>query len=174
MKNPFLWFCHRLANRVPMSLVCLMALPDMIFAAQPAWWTSSSSPVVNSNPANNRGIANVGQAKNMAYQALAALRAVDPVTANAVESNLVGTGKPIASWAAPVTQAEKDAQHAPLLIGQLKSIAAPFYQALHATDPGWLEGELSLNQTKDAGDPANYFPWTLTTVDDNNKAPATV
>jgi len=143
-------------------------------AAPPAWWSSGSSPVITGGPQNNLGVANVGQAKNMARKALTALQAVDAATASAVENDLVGTGKPIASWSAPVTQAEKDAQRAPLLIGQLKAISAPFYTHLHGFAPAWLETELATNLTKDTADPNNYFPWTTVTYDDNNKTPATI
>ena len=73
------------------------------FAAPPVWWTGGNPPVIDAGAAaNNKGPANIGQAKWMAKSALEALRAVDPATATAVEADLVGLGKPIASWTAPV------------------------------------------------------------------------
>ena len=41
----------------------------------------------------------------------------------------------------PKTPAWLNQQKAPLLIGQLKAIAAPFYTRLHAADPAWLEAQ---------------------------------
>jgi len=147
----------------------------LLQAAPPAWWSDGDPPVIDPQASpNNHGVANIGQAKHMAKQALEALRAVDAAAADEVESGLIGGGKPLASWHAPVSQAEKEAQHAPLLIGQLKAIAAPFYTVLHQRSPVWLEGELTANQTKDAQDAQNHFPWTSATTDDQNQSPATI
>jgi len=148
-------------------------------SAPPAWWTAGNPPVID--PAatpNSRGPANIGQAKWMAKNALEALRAVSPATAEAVESELVSDpeadppeNKPIKTWAAPTTPEEQAAQRAPLLIGQLKAISAPFYNHLNALNPTWLQNELALNQTAVSG---SHFPWTVETTDDANKAIATI
>lgn len=146
-----------------------------IWAAPPTWWSESSTSVIDPTAApNNHGVANIGQAKWMAKNALNVVRAIHPATADAIEADLVGSSKPIVSWDAPVTQAQKDAQRAPLLIGQLKAIAAPFYSKLHTLDAVWLDGQLTQNQTKDSSDSGNYFPWTSGTTDDANKAVATI
>jgi len=90
-------------------------------------------------PSNNHGPANIGQAKWMAKSALEALRASEPECVQAIETDLVGPGKIIPNWNVPTTEEEKAAQHAPLLIGQLKAISAPFYDHLHSLAPEWLE-----------------------------------
>ncbi len=61
--------------------------------------------------------------------------------------------------------------HAPLLIGQLKAIAAPFYTRLHAAAPIWLEAERIANGTNHIN---SIFSWTSATTDDNNKAMANI
>ena len=45
-------------------------------AAPPGWWSAGSPPVINSSPENNKGMANVGQAKWVAQSALEALEDV--------------------------------------------------------------------------------------------------
>jgi len=153
----------------------ILTLAGGINAAPPAWWSNGNPPVIN--PAaqeDNHGVANIGQAKWMAKNALNAIRGVHPATADAIEAELVGFGKPLASWDPPVTQDQKDAQRAPLLVGQLKAIAAPFYSKLHALDSAWLDSQLTQNQTKDASDLANFYPWSSSTTDDNNKAPVSI
>ena len=163
----------KLAKRFSTALAIVVAAV-WASAAPPDWWSNGNPPVIDPNAAvENRGVANIGQAKNMAKEALAALRAVQPDTANAIEQELVGTGKPLISWDAPTTEEQRLQQHQPLLIGQLKAISAPFYSKLHEVAPEWLEQQLAENQTKDANS-ENYFPWTLATADDSNKSPATI
>lgn len=151
-------------------------IPCMGFSAiPPGWWYDGDVPVIAPNdasdPENNHGVANIGQAKWVAKNALDALREVLPDMADQVEGDLVGAGKPITSWDPPVTQTEKDAQRAPLLIGQLKAISAPFYNRIHAVAPQWLASERAYYEMPDTG---TFYPWTATTDDDSNKAPATI
>jgi hypothetical protein len=150
----------------------LLTLVVAAFAAPPLWWSEGNPPVIAPGaPENNQGPANIGQAKHMAKSALDALRPVLPAVADEIEADLVGSGKPIPSWAAPANQAEKDKNHAPLLIGQLKAIADPFYNRLHAAAPHWLEAERTANGTNH---PGAIFPWTSAVSDDNNKAIANI
>ena len=149
----------------------LLALVIAALAAPPLWWSEGNPPVINENPANNHAPANIGQAKHMAKSALEALRPILPAVADQIEADLVGPGNPIPSWAAPANQAEIDQNHAPLLIGQLKAIADPFYTRLHAAAPIWLEAERTANGTNH---PGSIFPWTSTTTDDNNKGMANI
>jgi len=138
----------------------------------PLWWSAGSPPAIN--PAaepNNHGVANIGQAKWMAKNALAALREQLPDVAEEVEAELVGADKAIRSWDAPVTPEEQTKQRSPLLIGQLKAISAPFYNHLHDGQPVWLSQELIANGTSHAG---THLPWSETTTDDNNKGVATI
>jgi N-acetylmuramoyl-L-alanine amidase len=141
----------------------------------PNWWSEGDPPVIDTtaNP-NNKGPANVGQAKWMAHSAIEALRPIHPEIASEIELALVGEDKIIKSLALPANDADREKNHAPLLIGQLKAIATPFYDALHTADPVWLEAQLTENQTKDLNDPTNHYPWTQTPADDQNRAIATI
>lgn len=140
----------------------------LVNAVPPAWWSAGFAPVVDPMAIpNNHGVAKIGQAKWMAKSALDALRAADPLLASQIEANLVGPGLPIMSWDAPSNPAESEAQHAALLVGQLKAIATPFYDVLHATHPDWLAAQRSENGTE-TGD--GYYPWTNVTTDDANRA----
>jgi|GEM_PF-2298189 len=140
--------------------------------APPSWWQDENYPLIDAaaNP-ENLGIANIGQAKCMAMYALEALRNSAPMIAAQVENDLVGPGKPIATWELPVTDEERERQYAPLLLGQLKSIAAPFYTRLNATAPTWLANERTVNHMPATG---TFFPWTSTSADDANRAPAAI
>ena len=159
----------------PLLRVAVISLLGQSFianAAPPAWWSQGNPPVIDPNaPTENHGMANIGQAKWMAKRAVEALRVASPTIADQVEADLVGTGKPIANWNAPVTNPEREAQRAPLLLGQLKAIAAPFYIRLNAGSPAWLANERILNSLPDTG---SYFPWTVASNDDANRSPATI
>jgi hypothetical protein len=150
----------------------LLMLMIAALAAPPLWWSAGDPPViVPGTPQNNRGPANIGQAKHMAKSALDALEAIDSDLAGLIEADLVGPGLPIPHWNPPANQAERDKNHAPLLIGQLKAIADPFYNHLHAIVPNWLEAERIANGTNHSG---SIFPWTAETTDDNNKGIANI
>lgn len=156
-----------------------MALP-------PNWW----SAVIDSNATpQNRGVANIGQAKWMVSNALKALDAASPDLASSVRSDLKGVTSietlidlqvpevPPAEWG--------EQQKTPLLLGQLKAISAPFYNRLNDASPLWLDrestiatekGQLQLNGMKDQGPDGalNYFPWSLDQADDSNLSPAVI
>jgi hypothetical protein len=156
---------------LPLLVLCFLAGGFSSSAAPPLWWSNGNPPVIDpAAVSNNYGVANIGQAKWMAKNALEALRAVDPAIASAVEADLVGPGKPLASWAPPATPAEQAAQLAPLLVGQLKAIAAPFYNHLHTADAAWLDAERVANGADVAG---TFLPWSFT-VTDGNKAVANI
>jgi hypothetical protein len=167
-------------NRLPLGRMkrlfavsgLILAIAGGIHAAPPTWWSEGDPPVIDPQAApNNHGVANIGQAKWMAKNALEALRAKRPDLATLVEADLVGSGKPIASWAAPVTAEQQTQQRQPLLIGQLKAIAAPFYDRLQAADSAWLAAQATENGIPNTG---SHYPWTATTDDDSNKAMATI
>lgn len=148
-------------------------------AAPPQWWGAGNFPVVDPNAAvNNHGPVNIGQAKHMAKSALDALRTVYPTVADQIEADLT----PIVDFTIPDPKTPEwlEKQKAPLLIGQLKAIAAPFYTHLHEGVPLWLDresviqsekGQLQINGTKNSG---SIFPWTAETADDENKAIANI
>lgn len=144
----------------------------IIAGVPPVWWSTGAPPVIDPHaPSNNYAPANIGQAKWMAKSALDALRAIWPSVADQIEVDLVGEGKPIATWAAPILQQQKDMQRAPLVIGQLKAISAPFYTHLNSAAPNWLAGERAAYFMPDTG---TYFPWTATGDDDSNKSLALI
>jgi hypothetical protein len=139
--------------------------------AEPPWWTMEPNAVLTPGATPDPySHVNIGQAKWMAKRALDSLRLAAPSVADAVEADLVGTGKPIPSWASPTpATVAAEAQYAPLLIGQLKAISAPFYDHLHEFAPDWLEDQMDDAETLL---PGTYYPWSLGTTDDDNHAVA--
>jgi len=147
-------------------------------ASDPVWWTDRADKVINSAAeSNNHGPANVGQAKWTAHLAVAALHDYLPAIADEIESDL--TGSIVPSWDAPVAGSETaKGQYAPLRIGQLKALAAPFYKRLNDEGgsynpivPSWLAEQRLINGTNSAG---SIYPWTASTSNDANSAIATI
>ncbi len=140
------------------------------FAVPPLWWSVGDPPViVPGAPQNNKGPANIGQAKHMAKSALDVLRPILPAVTAQIEADLAPILNLTVPNPKPADWAEK--QKAPLLIGQLKAIADPFYTRLHAAAPAWLEAERIANGTNH---PNSIFPWSTETTDDNNKGIANI
>jgi len=175
--------------------IVLLALLVPVQGDPPQWWQNGNPPVIDpAAEANPLGPANIGQAKWMAKRALETLAAIDPQLADGIEQRLTQTrpnqdgamvpaildfGTPVA----PQDAAWHERQHAPLLLGQLKAIATPFYDQLHLAAPSWLDydssdpatqGQLQLNGTTDPADAANFYPWTSDPGDDANHAIATI
>lgn len=124
----------------------LLALIITALAAPPLWWSTANPPVIDpAASVNNRGPANIGQAKHMAKSALDALRPILPDVADAIEVDLAAIVDLTVPDPKPVGWSEK--QRAPLLIGQLKAIADPFYTHLNTAAPHWLEAERITNGT---------------------------
>jgi hypothetical protein len=152
----------------------MLALMLAAFAAPPLWWSQGDPPVIDPAAAvNNHGPANIGQAKHMAKSALEALQASHPSVAAEIEADLTAGPTPIVDFTVPDPKTPEwiEKQKAPLLIGQLKAMADPFYTRLHALDPSWLETERTTNGTNHSG---SIFPWTADTADDANKAIANI
>lgn len=169
--------------------VLIAAVP--IGAVPPAWWSQGNPPVLSSAESSNKGIANVGQGKWMAQSALEGLRAAlgaDSPVVTAIESELYKAtetsqegvffperpASPSAAWL--------EAQRAPLQIGALKALAAPFYKHLTQFDAAWVEGQLQANGlTMEGAEPentnGNYFedtdgtlyPWNPADNQDQEK-----
>jgi hypothetical protein len=182
----------------PSIRLIALILPALMLTVQgdpPVWWQEGDPPVIDPNAvANPHGPANIGQAKWMANRALETLGTLDSVLAAEIRQRLTQAqpnpdggmfpatldfGVP----EGPLPSDWHDRQHAPLMIGQLKAIATPFYDQLHAAAPLWLDyessnsaeqGQLQLNGTKDPEDATNYYPWTADTDDDSNQAIATI
>lgn len=67
----------------------------------------------------------------------------------------------------------------PLLSGELKAIAKPFYDHLRSLDSAWLDMQMAqqgLQQIEPGTFPQTFspYPWSETTSDDSNKAVATI
>ncbi len=154
--------------------------------ATPLWWTddvNDTRVIPIGAVENHKGPANIGQAKHMADMALKALASKDPNLSATIRQKLT-TPQPnptdstgpllpaIINFELPSTLPAdwSQSQRAPLLIGQLKAIVAPFYTQLHAAAPEWLAAERTANGTNH---PESIFPWTTETTDDDNKAIAT-
>ena len=142
---------------------------SVALAAPPLWWSDGDPPVVNENEENNHGPANIGQAKHVVKSALDALRVTHPSVTADIEQDLA----PIINLTVPDPKTDEwiQQQNAPLLIGQLKAISAPFYTRLNTEDPVWLAAELTENGTSH---PGSIFPWTVETTDDANKGIANI
>jgi hypothetical protein len=167
-------------------LTLLASAQNPPVANQPAWWFTGIPPIVDlATPANNQGPANIGQAKFMAKRALEAIGVQDAALATSItqkltipQPNPAGGNLPAIpaildfSVPAPLPADWSQKQRAPLLVGQLKAIAAPFYFHLNAADPAWLISQRQLNGTHQ--DPASIYPWTTAIHDDANKAVATL
>lgn len=145
----------------------------------PAWWENRLNPVLTGDEKNDLGPASIGQAKWMVTVALLALEGTSPVLAGKIRSDLDGASPDgsdrLIDLTIPVakTQEWMEKQQAPLLLGQLKTIAKPFYDNINAASaaPEWLAGERAANGTDVA---ETHLPWTATTVDDSDKAIANV
>ena len=131
---------------------------------------TGNDPVIDPNATeNNKAPANIGQAKYITRSALDALLPILPdVTAN-IETDLA----PIIDLTIPAPKPAgwEEKQKAPLLVGQLKAIADPFYTHLKTAAPAWLEAERTANGTNHTG---SIFPWTIVTTDDNDKGIANI
>lgn len=138
-------------------------------AADPAWWAARG--VKTTSAASNLSPATIGQAKWMVSQALAEVEGKLP---ESVFLELKSDVEAIVPLGLPQNPGEFENQRKVLVLGQLKAISAPFYLKLHLVYPAWLEAQLAGNQTKDSSDPANFYPWTSNTADDNHMAIATL
>lgn len=123
--------------------------------ADPAWWSDPTGPVINNGPDNNKAVANVGQAKWMAKRAFETLSdrlgsdadVVEAIEAELFKATDTATSgvffperpvSPTAEWLAT--------QKAPLQVGVLKALAAPFYRHLSDYDAAWLEDQFEDNE----------------------------
>ena len=128
----------------------MLALMLAALASPPFWWSAGDPPVIDpAAEVNNHGAANIGQAKHMAKSAIEALRTELPSVAAQIEADLTAGPSPIVDFTVPDPKTPEwlEKQKAPLLIGQLKAIADPFYTRLHAVAPEWLEAERTTNGT---------------------------
>jgi len=170
---------HFLPKRIsqllaPVAILIILIVGSTVSGDFPAWWSvgdpqsQDDKPVLTDAEPNNHGPANIGQAKHMVKSALDALRPVLPQVALQIEADLAG----IVDLTVPSTKTPEwlDKQKAPLLIGQLKAIAHPFYVHLDAAAQSWLAAQRLANGTESGG----IFPWTDDPSDDNHHAMANI
>jgi hypothetical protein len=169
------------------SILLLLAL--FALAGPPLWWSQGSSPVLVPNaPQANKAPANIGQAKHMVSEALKALEAKSPTLAADVRASLLAANPNLLTVPNPKTPEWSAQQKAPLLLGQLKALALPFYNRLNTAKSSWVLDQITLNHANApvlnthywqvTGNPAytegGYYPWNLATPKEINKAPANI
>jgi hypothetical protein len=175
---------------IRLASVAFLALLLPARGTPPAWWHAGDAPVIDpAAPPNNHGPANLGQAKHTVTSALLSLDSIAPQISAAVRTELAGSQPDHSDRTVdlevpdPKTPEWLEKQQAPLLLGQLKAIAAPFYETLHDVAPAWLDhesadpatrGQLQLNGTKDPDALSNFYPWSAHTTDNSNHSIATI
>jgi len=138
----------------------------------PGWWDqrpAGGDPVITPDSPDHHAAATIGQAKWMAKRALDQIGKINQPLAAAIRAKLTASpaivdftvpATPTAAWLAE--------QRAPLLIGQLKALAAPFYEEIDAGSDTVLAAEMTLYGTRDASDPDNIYPWVGGTTAGNH------
>lgn len=144
------------------GFLCLIGLASTIHAADPAWWTNSTTQVIDPNADHstsaNYAPANLGQLKNFAAQAKTYL-----------DNNLSGGAGQAITTMISAFSTNPTLNYAPANLGQLKAVAQPFYDRLlsagydtranliaHGYSSGWKP----------------YYPWDRATPTSENYAPA--
>lgn len=137
----------------------------VLWAAPPAWWSDSQTQILDTaNPTqDNYAPANLGQLKHVVKQAKAHLDVTLPGGAGTAITTLV-TG-----FGGNLTIEQRDANYAPINLGQLKSVAKPFYDRLltagYDTRANLIAHGYPANWTSD-------YPWNPATPAEENYAPA--
>ena len=139
-------------------------------SAPPIWWADRG--VTNASPQQNKGVANLGQAKNMANQAHSELEAL-LISGAGYSQPFNAPANPDAAWY--ITQKKS------LNLGQLKAVAKPFYDRLNAISPSWVETQLQANGLTVSGTDyfqdatsGYFYPWNPTTPIEENFKVATI
>ncbi|MFC5050073.1 DUF2341 domain-containing protein [Rubritalea spongiae] len=156
------WRASAAATSAAMFLSTLAPFAEPVL---PLWW-AEREVIDATQDSNNYGVANLGQAKWMATQALAELRQRVPSIASQIVITSVFPEKP-----ENPDQAWYDAQKAPLNLGQLKALANPFYGRLPQawTGPQALQTGVITDLENWAG-----VPWDRTTPVADNLKPANI
>jgi hypothetical protein len=163
----------KLHKLIPLATLSLATTTQ---AADPAWWTTRG--VKNTSPASNLSPATIGQAKHIAAMALAELQsrlAPADYAALAADVNAVA---PL-NVPNPLPSDWNEKHRLPLLNGQLKALAKPFYDKLRALNASWVNERMHLagiRVIEPSTSPLAFsaYPWTGSTSDDSNKGVANV
>jgi len=137
-------------NRVAIAVAGIL-LTDTVFAQAPQWWIDRG--IINSNAIqNDYAPVNQGQVKNMAVQAMEEFNAALTFGAGNNINQLVGGFT-------------TNLNYAPANIGQLKAVAAPFYDLLNT---------LGVTNARPAGMLSGPYPWSSATNSANDYALANI
>ena len=149
----------RISTKIVSGLTLIATAGLVLAQTYPQWWLDQN--VVSSQPpaapsaaydewmADNYAAANLGQAKNLAEQAMDAMNAAQAGSA----------GSAIASTVARFSTLPED-NYVPLTIGQLKALVAPFYDVMHAASFTVTLGDGTVL-------PIGSYPWTTDVTPDN-------
>jgi len=112
-------------------------------AVAPDWWSTRSALMLDAD-SDDFAVANLGQLKNLARKAAQEMNDSFPGGAGTALNAMID------AWTAPPATGVSRDDYAALTLGQLKTIAKPFYDRL---------ADVGLR-------PANTYPWTGTNPDD--------
>jgi len=154
-------------HRPGLLLFLMLVSVPVLLALPPAWWSEPQTQVLDPiNPAtttDNYAPANLGQLKHVAKQAKAHLDSHLPDGSGLTIDTLV------AGFGGNLTVEQREANYAPINLGQLKSVAKPFYDRL-------LEFQYDTKANLiDRGFPSSWtsnYPWNPATAVAENYAPA--
>ena len=147
--------------------LCLMAVPLVLRAAAPGWWSERGVVDANST-ANDFAAVNQGQVKHLAKQAMQELEAHLPGGAGEAVHQMVD------GWAIPTATTN---DFSPVTLGALKALAKPFYAELirvgYVNDYPWAgkEGLANNYAAANIGQAKNLFSFDLvapTAANDTN------
>lgn len=169
-------------TRLPLHWAALVlffpCLASSLRADEPAWWHEGNPPVITGGASQNDGIANIGQAKWMVSEALRVLDEIDAPVAQLILDDLISTVD--LTIPDPLPPGWSESQKAPLLIGQLKALAHPFYVHLNDRTSVWVRSQLHQNGLSALGgdhfqdSAGRYLPWNPATPVEENLAPANI
>jgi len=139
--------------RLSLGAALIGALTLVCPGAEPDWWSDATNGILSQNPPNNSGPATIGQLKHVSGQARAALGAVVPQ---------LGLDVDAAGFTLPALPPTLDAawyadQRKVTNLGQLKHLAAPFYESMPFD---WLGHQFSQNGITS---PDGIHPWDPST-----------
>lgn len=151
-------------RRISLSIAAI-AMLSVALAEDPSWWDST---VIDDNGDHsieaNYAPANLGQLKNIAKEAADHLEATLPDGAGTPIDQLVE------SFGTNLSQAEKDANYAPINLGQLKAVSKPFYDRLIAA--GYNTKQNVIDHGVSGW--SEKYPWDPNTAVSDNYFPANV
>jgi len=160
----------RVSLRLLLGIAILGMLPMFLWAQAPGWWAARG--VQNTNPANDYGAVNQGQVKNIATAAVADLDAHLPGGAGTDLENLVNKWSTLQGDGTRVAQSASNTNdYSAVNIGQLKAVAAPFYDRLiavgYTNQYPWANAASVPNDYAMAniGQMKNLFSFDLTSTD---------